>query len=43
MAATPEQLIRARVVQVPQWRARPPARQPPLVGAPSIAAGLLFF
>ena len=42
MAATPEQLIRARVVQVPQWRARAQDLLPRIVLAPSFAAVLLF-
>jgi glucose/mannose transport system permease protein len=42
MAATPEQLIRARVVQVPQWRARVQDLLPRLVLAPSFAAVLVF-
>src|SRR5687768_2657094 len=42
MAATPEQLIRARVVQVPQWRARAQDLLPRVVLAPSFAAVLVF-
>src|SRR5690606_21630427 len=42
MAATPEQLIRARVVEIPQWRARAQSLLPRLVLAPSFAAALLF-
>lgn len=42
MAATPEQLIRARVVEMPRWRARAQDLLPKIVLAPSFAAVLLF-
>ena len=42
MAATPEQMIRARVVEVPPWRAWTQDLLPRLVLAPSFAAVLVF-